>query len=281
VLLTCFNRPLGDHLAEQLAGVDQVAVHSFHALCRWQIGVSGGEFLSDPPQEWWDAGIADGLLAAVGKTGFGVDAVVVDEGQDFPLAWFLALEELLSDPDGPFYVFVDSHQAIYRVDWEPPFDGMEFELQTNCRNTLPIARAVAGIFGDESMSLGTLGPEPEYVEVESPEGVVRHVRGLLHRFLHQEGLRDDQVVVLSQHRTMVESLRDRELAGRPLVPLGGEGVVAETIHRFKGLEADVVIVVIESLGELQDRRLAYIGMSRARAQLVVVGPGAVVEELGS
>ena len=42
------------------------------------------------------------------------------------------------------------------------------------------------------------------------------------------------------------------------------------MHRFKGLEADVVILLLHD-GEEQDvKRLAYVGMSRARALLVLI-----------
>jgi ATP-dependent exoDNAse (exonuclease V) alpha subunit len=53
----------------------------------------------------------------------------------------------------------------------------------------------------------------------------------------------------------------------------------ETIHRFKGLEADVCIVVIFEMDRPWDKALAYIGMSRARAQLYVMGPEAVRRSL--
>jgi ATP-dependent exoDNAse (exonuclease V) alpha subunit len=61
-----------------------------------------------------------------------------------------------------------------------------------------------------------------------------------------------------------------------MVVPGNRGVAVETIHRFKGLEADVAIVVLDELESEQDRALAYIGISRARAHVVVCGPGTVL-----
>ena len=56
----------------------------------------------------------------------------------------MALEGALDDPDeGLFLVFADPHQAIYREDWEPPIDAVEYSLDTNCRNTNQIAAVVA------------------------------------------------------------------------------------------------------------------------------------------
>ncbi len=61
------------------------------------------------------------LSEAVDFTGFKVDAVVIDEGQDFAPGWFEALMYQLVDPDeGPMYVFADPLQSIYRAEWQFP-----------------------------------------------------------------------------------------------------------------------------------------------------------------
>ena len=47
----------------------------------------------------------------------------------------------------------------------------------------------------------------------------------------------------------------------------------ETVHRFKGLESDAVVVVFDPEHDPDDpelTRLAYVGMSRARAVLGIV-----------
>ncbi len=52
---------------------------------------------------------------------------------------------------------------------------------------------------------------------------------------------------------------------------GGRGVVVETIARFKGLDSAAVILVLNELAETPDVS-AYIGFSRARSYLQVIGP---------
>ena len=69
------------------------------------------------------------------------------------------------------------------------------------------------------------------------------------------------------------------LVDEPFVGLDGHGVVAETIHRFKGLEADVVIVVLTESNPDNLLPLAYVGLSRARAMLVVVGRSRLKKKL--
>ena len=83
VLLSCFNRPLADHLRAGFGGVDGVTVHGFHSLCRWQIGHAGMAFPDEPDSDWWEHEAPERLVEAAYNTGFEVDALVVDEGQDF------------------------------------------------------------------------------------------------------------------------------------------------------------------------------------------------------
>jgi ATP-dependent exoDNAse (exonuclease V) alpha subunit len=51
------------------------------------------------------------------------------------------------------------------------------------------------------------------------------------------------------------------------------------VHRFKGLEADVIILVLTEFDDDRDKAIAYIGMSRARAMLIVLGPKSIKKEL--
>ncbi len=280
VLLTCFNRPLAKHLAKEFDGNTNVKVFSFHSLVTWQVSKAGMEVPANPEQDWWEQDSAERLVEAAEKTGQKFDALVVDEGQDFPPQWFTALQMLLTDPDnGPFYVFADAHQAIYRPGWQPPFPGEPFELDVNCRNTVPISKVVAGIFGTATGDLGVDGPEPVWVPIRSPEGAVKAVSKQLHRLVNEGGLKLGQVAVITQGKSMAETIRSEPRAGIALTTLDGNGLVCETIHRFKGLEADAVIVVLDDLDEDKDRQLTYIGLSRARTMLVVIGPVAVLDQI--
>ena len=286
-LLTCYNRPLADHLEEQLRDVDGIQVTTFHGQCRRMMDKAGMPFPDPVADGWWDERAPDALVEAARTVGEGFDAIVVDEGQDFSPEMFLALEMLLSRPDSPRFVFADDHQAIYRDDWEPPLDGVVFDLKVNCRNTLPIAGTVARIFDDPPVTEGASGPDPELITVQSPEGIPKALGAVLRRVIDEGGISPAHVAVIAQRKETVEALRGTTLAGVSLVqPIdsttvaatrsdGGapaRSVLIETIHRFKGLEADVVIVILSRLETDRDRSLAYIGTSRACAHLVVIAP---------
>ncbi len=214
VVLVCFNRPLGDALAAEFAGNDLVTAGSFHLLARTWIEDAGLTFPDEPEPGWWDEPAGELLLEAFSTGGFAVDAVIVDEGQDFDDSWFVALEAALADPDdGLFLVFADPHQAIYREGWEPPFDAVVYTLEINCRNTNQIAAVVARIYGDDLPARGTDGPEPRFVAIESVEGIDKALRGILHSLINEGNLATGDVVVLTQRRPTRDRLVGASMAG--------------------------------------------------------------------
>lgn len=276
VLLVCFNQPLGRHLARQFEGDPRVRAGSFGSICR-ALAVEAGATVPDKPtQRWWDEELPGAAPGYAESTGYSATAVVVDEGQDFPPHWWVTLELLTQNPEeDPFYVFADAAQQLYRQNWTPPFGELRADLDINCRNTMEIAARVAAVFGTPIPTLGTNGPKAEFVKVKSVAAASQRLEGLLERFLNEERLRPDQLVILSPSRSTVDELRGRTLAGYGLVSPDEDGVVVETVHRFKGLEADVVILLLPEVESDQDRALAYVGMSRARVHLVVVGTAPV------
>ena len=285
VVLTCFNRPLGDAFADEFNDNDLVTAGSFHHLAHTWITAAGLDFPENPDPDWWDDPLGELLLEAFTAGNFSADAIIIDEGQDFDDSWFMALEAALDDPDeGLFLVFADRQQAIYREDWEPPFDAVEYSLDLNCRNTNQIAEVVARLYGDELPTSGADGPAPEFHAVESAEGIDKALRGILHRLVNEGAIPAERVVILTQGRETKDRLVGQTSAGLRLGTIGTPDTVAiETIYRFKGLEADATIVILDRLEKDRDRALAYIGLSRARFHLVVISPpevGAVLEMTG-
>lgn len=293
VLLTCFNNPLADYMAAELDGAPGLTVDNFHGLVR-DLAARAGEVVPEekaeeykfpvvPSQEFWDSESADLLVAAAGALGLRFDAIVVDEGQDFAPEWFLALEFLLADAfSSPFYVFADRNQAVYRDSWEPPFEGRTFRLRRNVRNTNPIAERVSALAGEVTSAMGVIGPDPEFLVADTDEEVDAMVRQTLHQLIGEGGLQPSQVAILCQRKEDVQRLRKQKLAGQRIVSLESKvgGVVAETIHRYKGLEADACIVVLRTMSRPRDPALAYVGISRAKARLFVIGPKDVRRQIG-
>jgi hypothetical protein len=141
---------------------------------------------------------------------------------------------------------------------------------------------VARIYADEPASQGTDGPDPEFIAALSQEGVDKALRGVLHRLVNEGNLETSDVVILTQSRETKDRLVGSKPAGMTLETIEErtDGVAVDTIHRHKGLEATAAVVILDRLEKPRDRALAYIGLSRPRVQLVVIGPPEVGEVLG-
>jgi superfamily I DNA and RNA helicase len=281
VLLTCYNRPLGDHLKAELSDCPGATAQGFHALGLHLVAKAGLVVPPNAPAEWFQTDLPEMLPVAAERLELSFDAIVVDEGQDFTPEWFTALQLLLTDPDdGPVYVFADENQAIYVDGWESPFEGEPFPLDLNCRNTLPIAEKVAAVIGAEPQSLGADGMPPQFIVAEGQDQILVVLNKAVAGMLEDEGVKPEQITILSDHRALADELQGSVLGGASVGDLRSQGLVAETIHRFKGLENDVVIVALDEVETDQQRALAYIGMSRAKGLLVVVGSSSVKTAIG-
>ena len=134
--------------------------------------------------------VAELLIQSVSLLGERYDALVVDEGQDFSVDWWLALDELLS-PSAVFHCFYDTNQAIFQDKWEPPFSGPIFgPLLVNCRNKGPIgemARELGKVTQDsEYRSID--GIAPNVLRYKNGEDMQQQVNGLLQQWTGEGGL---------------------------------------------------------------------------------------------
>lgn len=302
VLLVCHNAPLAGWMASELRDTHRVRVSHFAGLVRDLAGEAlltdpGGDseeryaFPEDPPGEWYDGEAADLLVSAASVVGYRVDSVIVDEAQDFSPSHWVALELLLRDSaKGNIDVFMDRHQALYRDDWESPFDGLSYDLLKNCRNTQPIAEAVARVMDEAGEPSGVHGPEPTFISAVNIEGARKKLKRLLDEVINKGKVPARDVVILSTDLDNVTALAGTSIAGLNLSRArSADGVRVDTVHRYKGLEAEVVILLFLQEPQTMPRRpaflsryqqmLAYVGMSRARSRLFVVAPQNMADAL--
>ena len=307
-LLVCFNSPLARELAELTEGTATstgfLDVCTFHQLCE-DLGREAGTLPTKPdpvPPDWFSKTLPDALDDAIGKLGWRYHAIVVDEGQDFDSDWLLSLDVLLEAPkDDVMYVFHDPAQAIYRDDAVADLQLPEYTIGLNCRNAQPIHDLVQRFAegGLESVAQRTGGRAPELIEAGSDIETLEALRRVLHRLRADEGVRLGEIAVLTG-RSLEDSAVWRQCrfgnevlwnggydaAGRTLglasnlIPeLPADAIVFDSIRRFKGLERPVIVLVELREDDKHLDRLLYIGASRARQHLVVIGPVAVLERL--
>ena len=200
---------------------------------------------------------------------------MVDEGQDFRELWWLSLESLFRDPDRKvcYYVFYDPHQNLFVANPSVPEElGEPYELRENCRNTVRIATHCAALIGYEiSFRNGApTGDEPEIVQartlVEAFRQAGQRVRALCMPNLG--GLKVSQVAVLAPGRTEPHwPKRFGAISATTSFERWSEddGVLIASWGRFKGLEADA-IVIIETPADDDSRERAYRYVARSRAK---------------
>ena len=147
-------------------------------------------------------------------------------------------------------------------------------LDHNLRNTQPI-----GTYAAEQ----TNRPMPSVFRVREGVEPVRQTSAdfgemaqqLLKQLIHHEAIRPEQIVVLSQYRqsnstsTWADGLRDVIINLDMATSTAGQ-VRVGTIHGFKGLEADVVILVGLNQHAKHHPEWLYVGATRARASLFVL-----------
>lgn len=285
-LLTCYNRPLADHLAAVTQGTVGLDVMNFHQVCHRFI--IEARFPVPPSLDDYSAVLCDATEALPEKR---YDAIVVDEGQDFEDTWWIALESCLqAGTQSVFYVFHDTHQALYRGRGSLPGDLTEIPLTENIRNTRSIFQVLARHYkGDDAIQArGPVGRTVEPHLYDTTADLSRLLARILSRLLTQEGLTNRDLVVLTPNSLEKSSLLKLtlppplELVTEEPAP-GSKKILCSTIHRFKGLERHVAIVA-----ELDDAPtqwdgsrdpLYYVGFSRPRTHLILLGKKGVVERL--
>ena len=276
-LLVCYNELLGADLARSTATNPTLAAGTFHSIC---LAEAAKARLPVPTQKdaiWWDKHAPVLLISACAMTETSFDAVVVDEAQDFSPLWLDALRCLIAiDKDAPFFEFADPRQDIWERQWATdPRHPFVYELTRNMRNTRPIAERVAATIKATCKDRGTAGPLPIWRVTDGApreSDVISSVERLL-----DEGLVPTNIVVLCEDAALATRLRERLIGAHSFGHWGGRGVPVESISRFKGLDAAaVVLALVESNGQFH-RAQAYVGMSRARSLLMVLGSQATKE----
>ena len=296
VLLLCFNRGLAAYLQ---ARADGFTVSTFHSLCgelAKRAGIAATEIPTGPEaQQFWREDAPKTLMTALDRLpDERYDAVIVDEGQDFFEYWWIAVEKLLRHQNsGLLWVFYDPRQDIFGTGTALQALSLQTaQLQLNCRNTAQIARFAYGLIDAEpKLRAGT--PEGSAVTVEkvaTEPDMLDAVRRALHRFV-SGGLRPSRIVVLSPLGTRKSAVWHARMFGNlslvefPELP-GPNQVQFATLQRFKGLEADAVVLCeVDRTHQTCTPQHLYVAASRAKHVLVAIeksyGAAPEAAELGS
>ena len=291
--LVCFNRSLGSFLGEaaRSEGLLTAVTGSFYVhvdRMLGDIGRSNGD-ASYYQKRVQQAVAAAKVLAEEAK----FDVLIVDEGQDFrDDGDKLALMDALLKgglSKGRWRWFEDLDQLLSPEQSNPPSGGHLELLQAleggaealmvhNWRNTDQIGRAVAKVIGRSDVETSGI-PGPAVVSAPYPAGrELDLLNVVLAKHVLPKHIPKD-IVVLSMRGAGKESYAGAtELGGLKAVPYDPaksyeEGTLrTSTVFKFKGMESHVVILTdLDKLDSPRDRRRAYVGMSRAKYALYLLG----------
>lgn len=285
-LLVCFNRGLGDALEARVGTWDETVAArttagTFHKLCEDALPCLGRklEVPAGPPdakRAYFEHTLPLALLDAVAAGHVAPwQAIVVDEAQDFHPDWWSILENLTT-PNARWLVLADKEQDIFGRENAFHAGWPRFQLTFNLRSSRALGRFVSAASG---MTLDHLANAPEglppQIERQAPgKPTVERLDRLVAELLGREGFYPSQIAILSPHTRAHSSLAGRTLiAGHLLVDQADgdrDALLHTTIGKFKGLEADVVILIdFDPEDHLCRAAMRYVAASRARHMLYV------------
>lgn len=221
--------------------------------------------------------------------------IIIDEAQDFKSEYIKELYDIALLNEGAFYVFYDKKQAVQSEFPKWLKDNIECRLvlNTNCRNTQRIAKTSGKPVGVEPKVRKTVvGDIPRLYLCENRREIEKRIRAMVAQYT-QNGYDPEQICIITMKTlaTSIISGIDR-INAFDVVNERKEGkVLFTTARKFKGLEADVVIIVDldenvfepkphknEETGETEmsnqeSRMLFYVGASRAKYNLELIVTG--------
>ena len=284
-LLLCYNQKLGNTLKVKSEGIANLHSMDFHEFCSWRIkqvlSDTGRNLLEEskssyPNEDKFDVLMPDGLINSFDISPIKYDVIIIDEGQDFKTEYWVAIEMLKAlNDETKLYIFQDGNQAIYTSDNELPIDCEPLFLFDNCRNTKFIHNSAYQYYQGAEVEAPDIEGEPvQFIIKNSLEQQVREIDKIVSRLINNEGIypKDIAVIVMGDYleaESLLKYSKNNKLwAYKEFSPK--TKVLVETAKRFKGLEANIIILWITS-SEAMDEKLLYVSISRARFRLWIVG----------
>lgn len=271
VVYLCFNRMLVEYLKkkynDELPNVDFTNLYSLTAKALKKDKVEKQDILyflkhlEDYPHIW------------------NYDSVIIDEGQDFSNDEITELKEFqeMSNEEGSFYIFYDKNQLVQQrnnLEWLQNMD-CRLILSINCRNTQCVAETALSPLGINSVKtkMPIKGEIPlmniSDDENDSIEWINKKIRELT-----DNGIKKDQITILSVKGEGQSIYSNRTKIGNYSISSEKESgkILFTTARKFKGLESDFILLVdvdAETFRDEEQKRLFYVGASRARNRLFI------------
>ncbi len=278
----CFNRALADHMARQVPR--SVKVFTLDQFCVAQAREAGEviDFSSSKVFETLRQRMAD--APATPRW----DLLVIDEMQDLSPASVAALQRFVR-PGGALYLLGDTQQSLYAMGAHAWPDAVHIRCQDNFRSPRRLVEAINALGLCDRPVLARAaydGEAPGFASYDAnlATAAMERTTECVQRLL-DEGVAPDDIVLLSYSGLQSSKLlAQTQIAGHALKKTTGaydqrqqaiwtEGaLLADTLWRFKGQSAPVVVLTevdFEQLDETARRRL-FVAFTRAQYRLECV-----------
>jgi hypothetical protein len=290
VALVCYSHGLASYLKRITAKWPRrqrpAYVGEFHSLgVQWGALEGPDEALrTEATIRFWEHDLPRQMaeLASGLDPGHRFDAVVVDEAQDFADSWWdPILASLRDDETGGIFVFSDEGQRVFDRYGAPPVPLVPLLLDHNLRNTRQIANTFQPLVDHPMRFLGGDGPDVKFVACTPDEAMDAGDDQI--EMLLEQGWRPEDLALLttgSRHPEQVARQADGSEAYWDSF-WDADQVFYGHVLGFKGLERRAVVLVVNETSAFErSRERLYVGLSRARDQLVVCGEPRFIEEVG-
>lgn len=290
VALVCYSHGLASYLERVTATWPRrqqpAYVGEFHALgMQWGAPEGPDEALrTEETVQFWEHDLPRQMaeLAMELEIGHRFDSIVVDEAQDFADSWWEPMLIALKDPDeGGLYVFTDEGQRVFNRYGSPPVPLVPLILDHNLRNTRQIANAFQPLVDHPMRFLGGEGPAVSFVACSRDDALSvgdDQIEALL-----EAGWRPEDLALLttgSRHPEQAERQKEGHKAYWDTF-WDTDQVFYGHVLGFKGLERRAVVLVVNEASQFdRSRERLYVGLSRARDQLVVCGEPEFIRQVG-
>ena len=201
---------------------------------------------------------------------FEFDTLIIDEAQDFSEKYWEFFVTLVESNSAKWILCYDSNQNISHKEWSTPeyLDTAPFVLNTVIRSTKEIADKYTKLFDDSIEHFGERGVEPSLILLEKNnwKNVEIEVVKILESLNEESSDLLRKVTLLLPHSKDIQNLKLDDF----------KEINISSVSKFKGLEADIVILVFPSLESVEksyiqsSKAMLYIGLSRAKTNLYFI-----------
>ncbi len=284
ILFLCFNKPLARYIRYSFKGFkEKIYIHNIH---QWVSNMKRGLDHQKNSSFELDQEI-ESVVSEIDNEDKKYDVIIIDEAQDFNDEWMISIEQMLRE-NGKFYVFYDQQQSIFerKSQYFLKEKFSHLELEENFRNTKQIFELFKN-FNNQTKytSRGVSGSIPEFIAVKNYELQFKWIADKINHLKQHEGIEVREMGILlydglkstniKNLSKIIPNITNFELS--PAEYVQPDQLMFETINRIKGLEVPILFFT-NFVSPIEIEKL-YVGLSRAKNRLFIIGLDSKIEEL--